>query len=225
MKIPGDFFSGIPLRFRWCLIINSFWCQLGPSLEFSRGHLGINSVWCQLGSPLGFAIPVDSFAGIPPCFPPLGFTLLIRLRGTTFSPVGGLLFFSFIGELHIPPILPPRCLARPLPPLPHPSPILPPPSLPSRFWASCSPRLPLSPIIPLNSAPQVVAALLLSLRLLLPPLTLSSCLVQPLSCPTPLLTPCLPCLLDPVRSAPAASMLWYGSPPLCQPPDPRTFGD
>ena len=34
-------------------------------------------------------------------FPPLGFTLLIRLWGTAFSPVGGLLFFSFIREQHV----------------------------------------------------------------------------------------------------------------------------
>ena len=29
-----------------------------------------------------------------------GFTLIFRLQGTQFSPVGGLLFFSFLGELH-----------------------------------------------------------------------------------------------------------------------------
>ena len=33
MKIPGDSFSGIPLRFFWCLGINYFWRQLGSSLE------------------------------------------------------------------------------------------------------------------------------------------------------------------------------------------------
>ena len=38
--------------------------------------------------------------GIPPCFPLLGFTLLIRLCGTTFPPVRGLLKFSSLGELH-----------------------------------------------------------------------------------------------------------------------------
>ena len=48
-----------------------------------------------------FAIPGDSFLGIPPCFPRLGFTLIFRSQGTTFSPVGGLLLFSFLGELHI----------------------------------------------------------------------------------------------------------------------------
>ena len=37
VKIPGDSFSGIPLRFRWCLGINSFWSQIGSLLEFSRG--------------------------------------------------------------------------------------------------------------------------------------------------------------------------------------------
>ena len=102
MKIPGYSFSGIPLRFCWCLGINSFWRQLGSLLELSCWHLGINSVWRQLGSPLVFAIPGDSFSRIPPCFPPLGFTLVVRSLGTPFSPVGGLLFFYFLGELHIP---------------------------------------------------------------------------------------------------------------------------
>ena len=32
--------------------------------------------------------------------PRWGFTLIVRLQGTQFSPVGGLLFFSFLGELH-----------------------------------------------------------------------------------------------------------------------------
>ena len=100
VKIPGYYFSGIPLRFCWRLRINSFWHQLGYSLEFSRGHLGTNSVWRPLGLSLGFAIPRDSFSGIPPYFPLLGFTLIIRSRGTTFSPVGGLLLFFFLGELH-----------------------------------------------------------------------------------------------------------------------------
>ena len=100
VKIPRDSFSGVPLRFRWRLRINSFWRQIGSSLEFSCGNLGINSVWRQLKSPLGFAIPRDSFSGITPWFPPLGFTLLVCSWGTTFSPVGGLLVFSFLGELH-----------------------------------------------------------------------------------------------------------------------------
>ena len=101
MKILGDSLSGIPFCFRWRLGINSFWRQLGSSLELSRWHLGFNFVWRLLGSPLGFAIPGDSFSGISPCFPLLGFTLLICSWGTTFSPVGGLLFFSFLGELYI----------------------------------------------------------------------------------------------------------------------------
>ena len=98
MKITGYSLSGIPLCFCWRLGINSFWLQLGSSLELSRWHLGINSLWRQLGSPLGFAIPRDSFSGIPLSFPPLGFHLLIHLWGTTFSPVGGLLLFSFLGK-------------------------------------------------------------------------------------------------------------------------------
>ena len=49
---------------------------------------------------MGFAIPVDSFSGTPPWFPPLGFSLLIRSCGTTYFPVGDLLYFYFLGELH-----------------------------------------------------------------------------------------------------------------------------
>ena len=89
MKTPGDSFSGIPLCFRWRLGINSFWCQLGYSLELSRWYLIINSVWNQIGLPLGFAIPGDSFSGISPCFLPLGFTLIICYWGTIFSPCWG----------------------------------------------------------------------------------------------------------------------------------------
>ena len=50
---------------------------LGSLLEFPRGRLGTNSVWRPFGSLLLFAIPGDSFSGIPPCFPPLGFTLIV----------------------------------------------------------------------------------------------------------------------------------------------------
>ena len=97
MKIPGDSFSGIPICFCWRFRTNFFWPQLGSSLEFSRWRLEIHSVWRQIGSPLGSVIPGYSLSGIPPCFPLLGFTLLIFLCGTTFSPVGGLLLFSFLG--------------------------------------------------------------------------------------------------------------------------------
>ena len=34
-------------------------------------------------------------------FPRWGFTLIVRSQGTQFPPVGGLLLFSFLGELHI----------------------------------------------------------------------------------------------------------------------------
>ena len=100
MKIPRDSFSGIPLRCCWRLGINSFCRQLGSLLEFSRWHFGNNSVWHQIGSPFGICDFQRFLLGIPPCFPLLGFTLLIRLCGTTFSPVGGLTFFSFLEELH-----------------------------------------------------------------------------------------------------------------------------
>ena len=100
MIIPGDSLLGVHLCSLCRLGIKSFWSQLRFPLELYLWHLRINSVWRQLGSPLGFAIPGDSFLGIPPYFPLLGFTLLIHSCGTTFSPVGVLLFFSFLGELH-----------------------------------------------------------------------------------------------------------------------------
>ena len=100
MKIPGDSLSGIPLCFRWRLGINYFWRQLGSSLELSCWHFKINSFWFHMGSPSVFAIPVDSLSGITPCFTLLGFTLITRLCGTTYFPVGGLLYFSFLGVLH-----------------------------------------------------------------------------------------------------------------------------
>ena len=98
VKIPRDSFLGIPLRFRWCLRTISFWRQLGYSLGFSCRHLGTNSVWRPLGLPLGFAIPGDSLSGVPPCFPPLGFTLIVCLQGTTFSPVGVSYSSPFLGD-------------------------------------------------------------------------------------------------------------------------------
>ena len=98
MKIPGDYFSGIPLRFCWCLGINSFWRSLGYLLELSGWNLGINPVWRQLGLTLGFAIPIDSFSGITLCFHPLGFTLLISLWGTTFPPLGVYYSSPFLGN-------------------------------------------------------------------------------------------------------------------------------
>ena len=62
--------------------------QLGSLLEFPRWRLGTIFVWCLFGSFLGYVIPGDSFSGIPPCFSPLGFTLVVRLLGTPFPPLG-----------------------------------------------------------------------------------------------------------------------------------------
>ena len=70
-------------------------------MELSLWHLGITSLWRQIRDPLGFAIPRDSFSEIPPCFPPLGFTMLISLWGPTYFPIGVLLYFSFLGELNV----------------------------------------------------------------------------------------------------------------------------
>ena len=88
MKIPGDSLSGIPLCFLWRLGINSFWRQLGYLLALPRWHLGINSVWCHIGSLLGFAIPGDSFSGIPPCIPCWFLLCLFVCVELRFSPLG-----------------------------------------------------------------------------------------------------------------------------------------
>ena len=50
----------------------------------------------------GFFIrnPRRFLLGIPPCFPPLGFTLIVLFARNSVFPVGGLLFFSFLGGLH-----------------------------------------------------------------------------------------------------------------------------
>ena len=78
LEIPGDSFLGIPLCFRCHLGITSFWRQLRSLLELSRWHLGIISFKRQLGYSLGLGITGDSFSLIPICFPPLGFTMIIR---------------------------------------------------------------------------------------------------------------------------------------------------
>ena len=43
-------------------------------------------------------IPSREFLLVSPSW---GFTLIVRSQGNQFSLVGGLLFFSFLGELHI----------------------------------------------------------------------------------------------------------------------------
>ena len=58
-------------------------------MEFPRGRLRTNSFWRPFGSLLLFAIPGDSLSGIPLCFPPLGFTLIVSSLGTQFSPLWG----------------------------------------------------------------------------------------------------------------------------------------
>ena len=98
MKIPGDSLSEIPLCFCCRLGINSFWRQHGYLLEFFCLHLIINSVWRQLRCPLVFLTPGDSFLGIPPCFPLLGFTQLICSCGTTFPPLGVYYSSPFLGN-------------------------------------------------------------------------------------------------------------------------------
>ena len=99
MKIPWDSFSGVPICFLWRFGIKSFLRQLGSSLELSCWHLGINSVWRQLRFHLGFAILRDSFLVIPPCFPLLGFNLIIRSWGTTFPLLR--LYYQLDSQIHI----------------------------------------------------------------------------------------------------------------------------
>ena len=47
---------------------------------------------------MGFAIPGDSFSGLPPCFPLLGFTLLISSWGTIFPLLGFYYYYTFLGN-------------------------------------------------------------------------------------------------------------------------------
>ena len=97
MKNPGDSFLGIPLGFCWRLGNNYFWRQLESSLKFSRWHLRIDSIWRQLILSFGFVILRYSVSGISPCFPPFGFTLLIRLWGTIFSLLWVYCYSLFLG--------------------------------------------------------------------------------------------------------------------------------
>ena len=65
-------------------------------------------------------------------------------------------------------------------------------------------------LLTLRFSPQVVTALLLSIQLSLPLPTSLYRLFLPHSHPTPLLTPCLPCLLAPLRSGPFPPPLLHG---------------
>ena len=47
----------------WHLGINSFWCQIISSFEFTRLHLRLTSFLHLFGSSLGLDIPGDSFEG------------------------------------------------------------------------------------------------------------------------------------------------------------------
>ena len=96
IKYKWEFPSGIPP----CFFGTAELLPLGFLLEFPRGRLGTNSFWRPFGSILLFAIPRDSFSGIPPCFPLLSFTLIVLFARNSVFPVGGSLFFSFLGELH-----------------------------------------------------------------------------------------------------------------------------
>ena len=60
---------------------------LGFLLEFPRGRLGNNSFWQPFGSLLLFAIPGDSFLGIPPCFSPYGVYRYSTLLGNSIYDV------------------------------------------------------------------------------------------------------------------------------------------
>ena len=58
-------------------------------LEFTRSRLGTNSFWHLFGLLLLFAIPWDYFSGIPPCFTPLGFNLIISFSRNSLFPNSG----------------------------------------------------------------------------------------------------------------------------------------
>ena len=85
------FCANLDLR-RNCTLHRNYPSGTSESISFRR----------QLGSYLGVKIPGYFFLGIPlcffwclginwipPCFPPLGFTLIVCSRGTTFSPRWG----------------------------------------------------------------------------------------------------------------------------------------
>ena len=76
---------GIPLWFLWYLGITSARIFVG----IYRRRLGTNLFWRPFGSLLGFAIPRDSFSGIPTCFPPLGFTLIVSFARNSILPRRG----------------------------------------------------------------------------------------------------------------------------------------
>ena len=95
-EIPS---RGFLFAFAGVLGLIPFGASLDLRWNFPAGTSELIPFGASLDILWEFAIPGDSFSRIPPCFPLLGFTLIIHLRGTTFSPVGGLLFFSFLGEL------------------------------------------------------------------------------------------------------------------------------
>ena len=101
LEFPESPYCGFLFTFSGTLELFIFGANPQYLLEFSCWHFGINSFCRYLGSPLRFGIPGDSFSVIPLCFPPLGFNMLISLWGTAYFPVGILLCFSFIEELHM----------------------------------------------------------------------------------------------------------------------------
>ena len=89
MKLKGDSLWGFLFTFSG----TSELLPLGSLLEFPCGRLGTNFVWRSFGSLLGFAIPGDSFSRIPPCFPPLGFTLIVSFARNSISSRMGINVF------------------------------------------------------------------------------------------------------------------------------------
>ena len=95
-NLNGDSFWGFPFAFAGTADL----LPLGILLEFSLGRLGTNSFCRLFRSLLLFPIRRDSFSGIPPCFPLLGVYInSLFARNSVFSR-RGLLFFSFLGEIH-----------------------------------------------------------------------------------------------------------------------------
>ena len=86
VKLKWVFPSGIPLWFCWYIGITSVGILF---VIFIHRRLGTNSVWRPFVSLLLFAIPGDSFSGIPPWFPQLGFTLIVLLDRNYVFPRRG----------------------------------------------------------------------------------------------------------------------------------------
>ena len=100
LEIHGDSFLGIPLCFFWHIGIDSFWRQLKSLLELPAGTLELIPFGAISDLPWAWGFLKITSRGFLFAFPLLGFTMIFCSWGTTYFPVGVLLFLSFLGELH-----------------------------------------------------------------------------------------------------------------------------